>query len=91
MPNAPHWWPSRRADRPLDLPPGSWTFNPVASDEPLGDLAALPSITLLGNAVKVTPAFRVAATLGNQTGLRFAVGAALTVLEAHAVARYNTT
>lgn len=63
----------------------------VAGDEFTGDLAALPSITLLGDTVTVTPAFLVAATLSNQTGLSFAAGAALTVLEAHAVAKYDTT
>ena len=63
----------------------------VEATEFVGDLAALPSITLLGDSVMVTPEFLVEAMLDNQTGLTFAAGAALTVMEAHAKATYDVT
>ena len=58
--------------------------------EIVGSAADLPDMTLLGDAVTVTPEFFVQATMHNATALTFAAGAALTVMEAHAVVRYDT-
>lgn len=62
-------------------PATSWT----------GSLDALPALTLLGDAVTVTPTFGVDAELHNQTALTFSAGAGLTLLEAHAYLGYDVS
>ncbi len=61
----------------------------VATRSVTGAVDALPDITLLSDAVTVTPRFLVDAQLSNATKLTFDGGLDLTILAAHANATYD--